>query len=34
MAVALAMAVGAALTRIDEAPKSPWDDGGFKLVVG
>ena len=34
MAVALAMAVGAATARGDSAPASPWDDDEFKLVVG
>jgi phage terminase large subunit-like protein len=35
MAVALAMGVGAAMTRVDaEAVSSPWDDPGFKLTGG
>ncbi|WP_439150753.1 terminase large subunit [Sulfitobacter sp.] len=35
MAVALAMAVGAATSRAqEETPTSPWDDENFKLAVG
>lgn len=34
MAVALAMAAGAATARSGEKPFSPWDDPEFELVVG